>query len=121
MKDPAVIEREVKEMGEDVQKWKHQTKFKGYTSEAFQKLMEEKYSYLNESSKTLFKNVINETIDKNHYKYLLSMMRQVYESTKTPENADKEVGALFSNKYIQPLIENANTSDNTDSSSNNNQ
>ena len=49
------------------------------------------------------------------------MMRQVYESTKTPENADKEVGALFSNKYIQPLIENANTSDNTDSSSNNNQ
>ena len=83
MKDPIVIEREVKEMGEDVQKWKQQTKFKGYTSDAFQKLMEEKYSYLHEGSKTLFRNVINETIDENHYKYLLSMMRQVYESTKT--------------------------------------
>jgi len=119
MKDPIVIEREVKEMGEDVQKWKQQTKFKGYTSDAFQKLMEEKYSYLHEGSKTLFRNVINETIDENHYKDLLSMMRQVYESTKTPEAADKEVGALFSNKYIQPLIDNANSSD--DSSSNNNQ
>ena len=104
MKDPEIIEREVRQMSEDRYDWKMGKSFQDCNAKEFEAAMEEKYKYLKESSKTLFKNVLNDTVDQKNYKFLLDMMRKVFNKDKTPDQADAIVGEVFSKEYLDPLI-----------------
>tara|TARA_Y100000389_G_C17215524_1_gene390671 strand:- start:25 stop:351 length:327 start_codon:yes stop_codon:yes gene_type:complete len=108
MKDPEIIEREVREMTTDRNNWKMGKEFRDCNAKEFEVAMEEKYKYLKESSKTLFKNVLNNTVNQEKYEFLLYMMKQVFNKDKTPEQADTIVGETFSKEYIEPLIKDKN-------------
>ena len=112
MKNPDKIELEVKNMSIDRHKWKMGIDFRDYNSKEFTKLMETRYAYLKESSKTLFKNVLEDSVVQEKLDYLLKMLRLVYNNEKTPDEADKEVGGKFSKEFINPLIEKANKDNN---------
>ena len=82
--------------------------FKDCNSDEFEKRMDEKIQTL--KSKTLYKNVINDTVDKNNFEFLLKMMKNIYNKVK--HQADKVVGKQFSDKYLQPLINNGTNNNN---------
>lgn len=105
MKDPDIVEREVKQMSLDRHNWKMGIDFKNSNQEEFKTHMEDKYKYLKESSKTLFKNVLEDKVEKRNFQFLLSMMREVYNKNKSPDQADSIVGEEFANKYLKPHID----------------
>ena len=114
MKDPDRIENEVKLMSIDRDKWLMKSDFADCNEKQFECKMEKKYKYLKESSKTLFKNVLENKVDQKNFQFLLQMMRQVTNKQKTPEQADMVVGKVFAEKYIDPLVNNINESKNNE-------
>ena len=104
MTDPDKIEMQVTKMKDDVHNWKMGLKFKNCNETEFKTVMENDYEYLKNSSKTLFKNVLNNSVDNDNLTYLLKMLRLIKNNDKTNEQAEKEIGEKFANEYIKPLV-----------------
>ena len=106
MKDPEKIWEEALALKKDRYEWKMGINHKYCNREDFIAKMEATYLYLKESSNTIFKNLIEEdNFDMEKLKYMVDMLRSMKSKEKTFENASKEVGAHFAEKYIKPLVD----------------
>ena len=106
MKDPNKIWEEVNALKKQRYEWKMGLNHKDCNREEFIAKMETTYSYLKESSNTIFKNLIEEDdFDMKKLKYMVDMMKSMKSKEKTFESASKEVGEKFAEEYIKPLVE----------------
>lgn len=106
MKDPEKIWQQANSLKKQRYEWKMGINHKDCNREEFIAKMETTYSYLKESSNTIFKNLIEEDdFDMKKLKYMVDMMKSMKSKEKTLESASKEVGEKFAEEYIKPLVE----------------
>lgn len=105
MKDPEKIWKEANGLKNQRYEWKMGINHKDCNREEFIAKMETTYSYLKESSETIFKNLIeDDDFDMKKLKYMIDMLRSMKSKEKTFESASKEVGEKFAEEYIKPLV-----------------
>lgn len=106
MKDPDKIWQQANSLKQERYEWKMGLNHKDCNREEFITKMETTYSYLKESSNTIFKNIIEQdNFEMTKLKYMIDMMRSMKSKEKTFENASKEVGEKFAEEYIKPLVD----------------
>lgn len=106
MKDPDKIWQQANSLKQERYEWKMGLNHKDCNREEFITKMETTYSYLKESSNTIFKNLIEEDeFDMKKLKYMIDMLNSMKNKNKTFENASKEVGEKFAEEYIKPLVD----------------
>ena len=106
MKDPDKIWDEANKLKQDRYNWKMGKDFQECNKDDFTKRMETKYNYIFTSSRTMFKNLIeDDKFDMGKLRYMINLMRSMKEKTKSFETASEEVGKRFADEYIQPLVD----------------
>ena len=58
-----------------------------------------KYSFFEERYKSLFESVTKEDFDLKTFKYMMDMRKNIVDKNITSEEASKEIGVKFYNKY----------------------
>jgi hypothetical protein len=105
MTDATKIDKEVKDFKKERHNWKMGLEHKSLNETEFTAEMKIKYAYLLKSSETLFKSVMNGTLDDTNYHYILNMLIQVNENKMSMETASVQVGEKYFKQYVEPLVE----------------
>ncbi len=110
MSDPTAIEIQITQLLKDRTDYLEKKKYKDLSLPEFIEKMRTTYSYLNNSSKTLFDKAISGELDNpeaiSRVKQMLYLMRTIQDGKRTQEDADKIFGKVMADKYVKPIVDN---------------
>lgn len=109
MSDPSAIEIQLFQLINDRTAYLEKRKFKGLSMAEFIDNMRKEYSYLFNSSKTLFDKVLAGDLDNPEslarIKQMLYLMRSIQEGKRSQDDADKIFGKVMADKYVKPVVD----------------
>lgn len=101
MEDPGIIKSQVEEIENYIKKKK-----KNMTSEEFDKDIKLKYKEFNLTYPALFSKILDGTLEKKQFNYMLGMMSRVRNEELSDHDASVQVGQVLVDKYVKPLVDN---------------
>ena len=105
MADSNKLDNDVQKLKKERYNWKMGIGYKSLNQTEFMEEMKIKFEYLHSSSKTLFKNIIDDELDESRYKDMIQLLKQVNNNNVSIEKASEEFGKTCFDKYVKPLIE----------------
>lgn len=99
------IHKYVKEINNDLYKFKNKKDFNDMTFEEFNKAMIAKYNELYTSFKFIFNKAISGDLDMTMFSFMINKAKSVQKNTISNFEASKQVGNKLVNAFIKPEIE----------------
>ena len=100
------ILNDVKEIQNNLYKFKNKKAYENMTFEEFKSEMENKYNELYTSFNFIFNRTISGELDINMFSFMIKKAKSVQKNNISNYNASKEVGTKLVDTFIKPHIEN---------------
>ena len=104
MLDTDRVVREVNGLMEQRELWDNKKIYDTLSIEEFTTKMETKYEYIFKNAPSLFKKCIDKDMQMDKFLEMIQYMRQI-ERGRSENDVHKEVGQLFADRYVNPLVE----------------
>lgn len=109
MNNPYKIEIELVSLLKNRNEWRTGQGFKDLNPQQFKDKMKETYSYLYETSETMFKSALDGMFDTHagmkRIQYMIKLMKDIYEGNKKQDDVDKQLGKELAEEYVNPIID----------------
>ena len=100
MEDPSIIKQQV----QDIEKYIKDNK-KRKNAEEFDKEIKIVYEDFYLKYPALFSKIIDGTLEKNQFNFMLNMLGKVKNEELSDHDASVQVGQVLVDKYVKPLID----------------